>query len=86
MHIAATDSVYTTDKSYEDTVKFIDEQAHKGPGLEQLRRTVIPTATGWTLKLASGQREHIIVRNTQPTSIETLVAVGRAVIPPEENR
>lgn len=73
--VSATDNVYLTNKKYRDAVKFLDDQM-KAQGLKPLVRAETPTATAWTVQLQNGTLENVVVRNTQPTSIETISAKG----------
>lgn len=75
----ATDNVYVTKQSYRDAVQFFDNEAKK-EGLKPLERNVTQTATGWTFKLPNGDVEDVIVRNTSPTTIETVRAHGPATL------
>lgn len=73
----AVDQVYEAKKSYKDTVSFYDQLVKSGQA-DQLRRTVTRTSTGWMLQLPDGTLENVVVRNTQPTTIETVKATAAA--------
>jgi hypothetical protein len=69
----AVDNVYETKQGYKDAVGFFDAMIKNGSAT-QTSRTVTRTATGWELQLSDGSMRNIIVRNTQPTTIETIQA------------
>ena len=71
----ALDRVYETKQGYKDAVGYFDSMVKKGSAT-QISRTVTRTATGWELQLPDGATQNIIVRNTQPTTIETVQAVA----------
>jgi hypothetical protein len=71
----AVDRTYETGQSYKDAVNYFDGVVKKGSATE-LSRTVTKTTTGWQLQLGDGSMQNIVVRNTKPTTIETIQAVG----------
>lgn len=71
----AIDRVYETNKPYKQTVAHFDKMVKSGQA-EQMERTVTKTATGWSLKMPDGTVQNVVVRNTQPTTIETVQATG----------
>jgi hypothetical protein len=71
----ALDRVYETNKPYKDAVGYFDGKVKSGTAT-QLSRTVTRTATGWELQLPDGSTQNIVVRNTKPTTIETIQAVS----------
>ena len=71
----AVDRVYETNKSYKNTVGYFDKMVKNGRA-EQMQRTVTRTATGWSLKLPDGTIQNVVVRNTRPTTIETVKATA----------
>jgi hypothetical protein len=73
--MGALDRVYETKRSYKDAVGYFDSMVKDGSATE-LSRTVTRTTTGWQLQLPDGNAQNIVVRNTQPTTIETVQAVG----------
>lgn len=72
----AIDRTYETGQSYKDAVDYFDGMVKKGSATA-LSRTVTKTTTGWELQLGDGSMQNIVVRNTKPTTIETVQAVGR---------
>jgi hypothetical protein len=56
-------------------VHFYDAMIKDGTAT-QLSRTVTKTSTAWELRLTGGARESVIVRNTRPTTIETVQAAA----------
>jgi hypothetical protein len=79
----AVDRVYETSKPYKTTVGYFDKLVKNGDA-ERLQRTVTKTATAWSLKMPDGTIQNVVVRNTKPTTIETVKAVGAAgtIAPP----
>jgi hypothetical protein len=61
----ASDAVYQSPQSYNETVRFFDEQlANKK--LRVVARTVTETSTAWTVDRGDSTRANIIVRTTTP--------------------
>jgi hypothetical protein len=75
--VSSVDNVYQIDRSFNDMVKFFDQQFKKG-GTQVVERTITPTATAWMVRLPAGNLANVIVRNTQPVTFE-LVQVAAAV-------
>jgi hypothetical protein len=73
--VRAVDRVYQTDGSHADVVKFFDQEAAQ-PGNTQRARDTTQTTTAWTIVLPRGTVANVIVRNTQPTTIEIVSARG----------
>lgn len=73
----ALDRVFETHKSYKQTVGYYDKMVKNGSA-EQIERTTTKTATAWSLKMPDGKVQNVVVRNTQPTTIETVQALGVA--------
>ncbi len=73
--VAAIDRVYSTRQDYNDTVGFFDRQFGQ-TGYQTLARTVTPSATAWSVRRPDGGVANAIVRNTSPTTIETIEAVS----------
>jgi len=67
--------VYETDRVYKDAVGYYDGMV-KGGTVTEVSRKATRTSTAWELKTPSGAYENVIVRNTRPTTIETVRAVG----------
>jgi hypothetical protein len=61
------DQTFDTDVSYRDAVRFYDRSL---AGAILIERDQAATATGWLVKLDDGTVASVIVRNTQPTTIE----------------
>jgi hypothetical protein len=75
-NVSASDSVYTTAKSFKESVSFLDKEL-ESPELQPVVKTVTPSAVGYAVTLPSGKIAHVLVRNTKPTTIETLEAVSK---------
>ncbi len=73
--VNALDRVWTTEAAYADTVRAIDAKVGTG-GIQLIAKTVTPTTTAWNLQLPDGHISNAIVRNTQPTTIETVQLVS----------
>jgi hypothetical protein len=71
----ATDTIYSTNKSYRETIAFFDKHVKSG-GTEQQMKLEVPSATAYRLKLRDGEIANVIVRNTTPTTIETVEAAA----------
>jgi hypothetical protein len=94
--VGALDRVYETAQSYQDAIGYFDALVKSGAATQR-SRTVTRTATSWELQLLDGKLQNIVVRNTQPTTIETVegaASVARESIatrpspslPPRANR
>lgn len=75
--VSAIDSVYTTNRPFKDTVSFLDKE-FESPDLQPMVKTVTPSAVGYAVTLPTGKVAHVLVRNTKPTTIETIEAVTTA--------
>jgi hypothetical protein len=71
----AIDNVYETQKPYREAVRFYDGMIKDGVATK-LSRTVTKTSTAWEFRLNGGERQNVIVRNTRPTTIETVQAAA----------
>jgi hypothetical protein len=78
--VHAVDRVYQVARPYRDIVAFFDRQATER-GIMEVGRDVTQTSTAWALVLTPGRVANVIVRNTQPTTIEIVSATGVAEIP-----
>ncbi len=73
--VSALDRVYEVARPYADTVRYFDQQ-FQTQGYQQLSRTVTPTATAWVVRRPDGLVSNVIVRNTTPSTVETVEVVG----------
>jgi hypothetical protein len=71
--VHALDSVYTTNIAFKEAVSFLDKEL-ESPELQPVVKTVTPSAVGYAVTLPTGKVAHVLVRNTRPTTIETLEA------------
>ncbi|MDB4970236.1 MAG: hypothetical protein JWN44_5925 [Myxococcales bacterium] len=71
--VHAVDSVWTTKQPYAKTVNQIDQKL-KGEGVEPIVKTITESATAWNMRMPDGHISNVVVRNTQPTTIETVQA------------
>lgn len=67
--VAGIDRVFTTDRSFGDTVSYFD-QKFKATGYKIDARVETPSSTAWTVKRPDGTVANAVVRNTTPTTIE----------------
>jgi hypothetical protein len=77
----AVDRVYLIDRPYANVIGFFDRQVTE-PGILELARDTTRTATAWAMILPHGRVANVIVRNTQPTTIEIVSATRVADTPP----
>jgi hypothetical protein len=73
--VGALDRVWTTKQPYQQTVKHIDQKL-KGEGIEPIAKTTTQSATAWNLRMPDGHISNVVVRNTQPTTIESVTAAA----------
>jgi hypothetical protein len=66
-----TQRFYESRLSYEDTVGFFDRTLLE-EGCETIRRSTTKTSTVWVAQCSSGDRVHVSVRQTEPTTVEVL--------------
>jgi hypothetical protein len=71
--VRAVDRVYQIVRPYRDTVLYFDRQTTE-PGVTELSRDATQTSTVWSLLLGQSRVANVIVRNTQPTTIEVVSA------------
>jgi hypothetical protein len=79
--VNAIDRVYQIDRPYTTVIGFFDRQVTE-PGILELARDTTRTATAWAMVLPHGRVANVIVRNTQPTTIEVVSATRVAETPP----
>ncbi len=70
IHIG-TDRSYESDLSYREAIAFFDRTLTTR-GCNDTRRTTTSASTLWSVRCADGQRAHVAVRNTLPTTIEVI--------------
>jgi hypothetical protein len=78
--VNAVDRVYQIDRPYTTVIGFFDRQVTE-PGILELARDTTRTATAWAMVLPHGRVANVIVRNTQPTTIEIVSATRLAETP-----
>jgi hypothetical protein len=71
--VAATDRMYETTGSYEDTVAFFDH-ALSTNGYKSSRKTTMRTATMWSVRCPDGRAARVAVRSTSPTGVEVVAS------------
>ncbi len=71
---------YQTSQSYRDAVAFFDRSLSTS-GFRVANRAVTARATVWSLQGPGGERAHVAVRDTNPTTFETVEA-NRQATPP----
>lgn len=71
--VDGVDRAYRASLSYRQAVRFFDRSFAAG-GFEELDRTATHDATLWSLRCRGGERAHVVVRNTSPTTIEVVEA------------
>ena len=71
--VEGLDRVYQTKLSYRAAVRFFDRALSTG-GIEASDRTATATATLWSVRCPGGERAHVAVRKTTPTTIEVVEA------------
>jgi hypothetical protein len=78
--VDGVDRAYRASLSYRQAVRFFDRSFATG-GFEELDRTSTHEATVWSLRCPGGERAHVAVRNTSPTTIEVVEASRRESAP-----
>ena len=71
--VGALDRVWTTKQSYKQTVSHLDQKM-KGEGIEPIAKTTTQSSTAWNMRMPDGHIANVVVRNTQPTTIEAVQA------------
>jgi hypothetical protein len=66
-------SSYQTSQAYPETVRFFDRSFATG-GFQASERATTKEATVWAVRCPGGERAHVAVRNTNPTTIEIVEA------------
>lgn len=78
--VDGVDRAYRASLSYRQAVRFFNRSFATG-GFEELDRTSTHEATVWSLRCPGGERAHVAVRNTSPTTIEVVEASRRESAP-----
>jgi opacity protein-like surface antigen len=73
--VGALDRVWTTKQSYKQVVNHLDQKL-KGEGIEALAKTTTQSSTAWNVRMPDGHIANLVVRNTQPTTIESAQAAA----------
>jgi hypothetical protein len=71
--VGALDRVWTTKQSYHQTVSRLDQNL-KGEGIQPIAKTTTQSSTAWNMRMPDGHIANVVVRNTQPTTIEAVQA------------
>jgi hypothetical protein len=71
--VGGIDRVWTTKEAYKRTVSQLDQKL-KGEGIEPIAKTTTQSATAWNVRMPDGHIANLVVRNTQPTTIEAVQA------------
>ncbi len=71
--VGALDRVWTTKQSYRQTVSSFDSKLN-GEGIEPIAKTTTQSSTAWNVRMPDGHIANVVVRNTQPTTIESMQA------------
>ncbi len=71
--VGALDRVWTTKQSYHQAVNRLD-QTLKGEGIQPIAKTTTQSSTAWNVRMPDGHIANMVVRNTQPTTIEAVQA------------
>jgi hypothetical protein len=69
--VGALDRTWTTKQTYNKTVSYLEQQV-KEAGIEPIAKTTTRSATAWNLRMPDGHIANVVVRNTQPTTIEAV--------------
>jgi len=84
--VGALDRVWTTKQSYKQTVSHLDQKM-KGEGIEPIAKTTTQSSTAWNMRMPDGHIANVVVRNTQPTTIEAVQAsVVSGTLPSTKNK
>jgi|SRR6185312_9621401 len=71
--VGGIDRVWTTQQPYHKAVSAFDQNL-KGEDITSLARTTTKSSTAWNLRMPDGNIANVVVRNTQPTTIEAVQA------------
>ena len=80
--VAGVDRVFTTDRSFADTVGYFDSHLRHG-GYHSRGRVERAGATAWIVRRPDGSIAEVAVRNTTPTTIEIVEAASDGVDMPQ---
>lgn len=75
--VGALDRVWTTKQSYHQAVSQFDQKL-KGEGIQPIAKTTTQSSTAWNVRMPDGHIANVVVRNTQPTTIESVQAAAVA--------
>jgi len=73
--VGGIDRVWTTKTAYKRTVTQLDQKL-KGEGIEPIAKTTTQSSTAWNVRMPDGHIANLVVRNTQPTTIESVQAAA----------
>jgi hypothetical protein len=73
--VGGIDRVWTTKAAYKRTVSQLDQKL-KGEGIEPIAKTTTQSSTAWNVRMPDGHIANLVVRNTQPTTIESVQAAA----------
>lgn len=75
--VGALDRVWTTKQPYKQAVSQFDQKL-KGEGIQPIAKTTTQSSTAWNVRMPDGHIANVVVRNTQPTTIEAVQASAMA--------
>ena len=81
----AVDRVWTTKQNYRSAVRSFDQKL-KGEGIQPIAKTTTQSSTGWNVRMPDGHIANVVVRNTQPTTIEAIQASSGSTTITEPNQ
>jgi hypothetical protein len=73
--VAGIDRVWATKEPYKRTVSQLDQNL-KGEGIAPIAKTTTQSSTAWNVRMPDGHIANLVVRNTQPTTIEAVQAAA----------
>lgn len=73
--VGGIDRVWTTKEPYKRTVSQLDQKL-KGEGIQPIAKTTTQSSTAWNVRMPDGHIANLVVRNTQPTTIESVQAAA----------
>ena len=73
--VGGIDRVWTTKQSYKQAVSHFDQKL-KSEGIAPIAKTTTQSSTAWNVRMPDGHVANVVVRNTQPTTIESVQAAA----------
>jgi hypothetical protein len=71
--VGGIDRVWMTKQPYRQAVSQLDQKL-KGEGIQPIAKTTTQSSTAWNMRMPDGHVANVVVRNTQPTTIEAVQA------------